>query len=312
MTIGVRNLEWLNHNATRAYPLAAGGGHTDTTGSFTIPLNLLVGLYLPIHWGYNISPFNFFIRRIVSEATGCKIVVGYSGVDGDSDVATVTISRVSHTENATYVLGGVGTFVDSRGHVVIGSFDNLNSLPYGSFTFDIENTRLEPDCFRPNIRAITALQLENGNERSELLSGVIRLKAGRNVQLRTQVTVGQDPVVIIDAIDGTGLNEQCECEDDSPPIKFINNVGPDPTGKITLLGNVCLTIEEQAHTLVLKDICSEPCCGCKELEAITEALQQLGNKATTVNNFLTRLEASVTQMDQVVLGSQLGDVGCVP
>lgn len=310
--IGIRNLEWLNHNATRAYPLAAGQTGTDTTGSFRIPQNLMVSLYLPVHWGYNISPFNFFVRKIISEATGCKIVIGYSGVDGDVDVASVTISKVSHKENATYTLGGVGTFADSRGHVVIGSFDNLDHLPHGSFSFTVTNTRLEPDCFRPNIRSVTAVQLENGNERSAPLSGVLRLKAGRNIQFRTQITDGEDPVVIIDAIDGSGLNEQCECEDDSPPIKFINMVGPDPTGKINLLGNTCLTIEEQAHTLVLKDICSEPCCGCKELEAITEALQELGNKAVTVNNFLTRLEASVTQADQVILGSQLGDSGCVP
>ena len=139
------------------------------------------------------------------------------------------------------------------------------------------------------------------------------IRAGRNTRFRPVIESGKDPIVNWDAIDGAGLTEYCICDEGlAPPIRTVNGIPPDGAGNFRFLGNDCLEIERGSNSLTLKDVCSEPCCGCKELEAVTSALESFGERATTLENFLVSLEARVTQMDLVVLGSRLGDRGCTP
>ena len=46
MPLSQWNLEFLNHNAQRSYPLTADATKQDLTGSFVIPDDFLVGLDL--------------------------------------------------------------------------------------------------------------------------------------------------------------------------------------------------------------------------------------------------------------------------
>ena len=120
-------------------------------------------------------------------------------------------------------------------------------------------------------------------------------------------------MIVFDAIDGAGLNNNCICVDNSlgSCIQTIDQIGPTPDGDFTVLGSDCLTVQPITNGIQLVDSCSQPCCGCTELETVTQALAQFGAQATTLENFLVSLEARVTQMDQVVLGSTLGDRGCI-
>lgn len=305
MPVTIRNLEWLNHNSQRAYPLSADGTHRDATDTFEIPDDFIVGLILPVHWGLNVDPGKFFIRKLAAYATGFSITVGYAGSSGDVDAAVALVARNAHTLNKSYTLNGVGDFVDSRGHITIGGFSGIDNEPAGQFVFDYAATKLEVDAIRPHIRGVMSFQIQNAAELSRQLTGRIRLVAGSN----TRMTVSGNTITI-DAISGEGLTDSCVCAEESPPIQTINGIPPDQNGNFQLLGNDCLDIVEGDNRLELKDVCSQPCCGCKELEAITQALESFGEKATTLENFLVNLEARVTQMDMVVLGSKLGDRGC--
>lgn len=143
------------------------------------------------------------------------------------------------------------------------------------------------------------------------MSGYVRIRTGRNTRFRFEVEEGADPLVYWDAIDGAGLTEDCVCDEGlAPAVRTVNGVPPDGAGNLRVLGNDCLEVTGSSNSLILKDVCSEPCCGCKELEAVTQALEAFGERATTLENFLVSLEARVTQMDLVVLGSRLGDRGC--
>jgi len=310
--IGFRNLEFLNHNAVRAYPVTGDSSRTSSNGSttFRLPDDFIVAMYLPIHWGLTVEPGKFYLKRVAVYATGYSIVVGYDdGADG-VDVASALIAKSSHIPNQVYNLGGIGDFADSRGHVVIGSLDNIDKQPPGQWEFTLSTARLEPDVVRPNIRGFTSLQVQNGSELSAELYGPVRLIAGRDFRITAIIEPGEDTRLVFDAIEGAGLTQDCDCEDDVDPILTINGEGPDGTGNFTVLGNDCLEPSTITHGIELKDTCSDPCCGCTELEAITQALEAFGEKATTLENFLVNLEARVTQMDMVVLGSRLGDRGC--
>jgi hypothetical protein len=310
MPISLRNLEWLNHNSQRAYPLTADSTKLDTTEAFELPDDFIVGLILPVHWGIDIDTTKFFISKIAAYATGFSVTVGYDSLSGVIDVATALVARASHTTNQVYNLGGMGDFADSRGQIVIGKFAGIDEQPAGLFTFDYEATRLEVDAVRPHIRGVMSVQVQNGSELSRLLTGRIRLVAGRNTRIRVESTIDDDPLIILDAIEGEGLTDSCVCSPELDPIRTINGIPPDQNGNFQFLGNECLEVVEGDHILEFKDVCSQPCCGCEELETVTSALEAFGDKATTLENFLVNLEQRVTQMDAVVLGSRLGDRGC--
>lgn len=306
MTIGLLNLEWLNHNSQRAYPLTDDTTGLDTTGVFKIPDEFIVSLYFPIHWGQNVDVTNFFVSKIASFEAGYSVTIGY----GSTDIATALIASSAHTSNQVYNLGGIGDFSDSRGHIAIGSLDNISAQPSGFWEFDATGAGLDPDTIRPHIRGVMSLQAENGTELSSPLYGNIRLQAGKNFRITPILSSEADPVLVFDALEGEGLTEDCVCVEDAPPIKTINGISPAIGGNFTFMGNDCLQIDGGSNSLTFEDVCSEPCCGCTELEVITQALEAFGDKATTLENFLVSLESRVTQMDMVVLGSRLGDRSC--
>ena len=196
---------------------------------------------------------------------------------------------------------------------MIGRTDTIDQRPAGRYLFDYAATRIDQDAIRPIIRGVSSLRITNGGETSEPITGHVVLSAGSNIRLTPIFIAEQDPIIRIDAIQGEGLTETCVCDaaaDTGPPIRTINDVPPTPAGAFTLLGNDCLEISAISHGLQLKDICSAPCCGCKELATITSDLAQFGDNARTLSNFLTRMETSVTQYNEVVLASRLGDKGC--
>lgn len=309
----LQNLEWLNHNSQRKYPLADTATGEDTTGSFDLPEDLILALYLPIHAGLTVDPGRFYLKSLGVFATGVGITIGYSPSAGSPvNIATALINRDGHVLYQDYSLGGVGDFDDTVGRIVIGSFDRLDEQPEGFFNFDFEEGRLDVDTIRPQIRGVQSIQVRNGGDVSQRLYGDIELVAGTNIRLTPIVVAGQDPQIQIDAIDGEGLTEECVCEDgsDGPPIRTINGIPPTAAGDFSVLGDECIETTAIQNGIRLVDLCSQPCCGCTELERITEDLEQFGSQATTLANFVNRLESSVTNFDAVVLGSVLRDKSC--
>ena len=306
------NLEWLNHNSQRSYPLAEDATKVDETGLFTLPDDFIVALYLPIQGTMNVEPSLFFLRSVSIFSTGYNVSIAYyNGVDAPITVGTVNIAKSTHTENTSYALAGVDDFDDSIGKIVIGKVDTLDQMGEAQYLFDYDDGKLDPDTIRPMIRGISSIVLINGTEESERIYGDIELQAGANIRLTAFPLTS---TIRIEAITGEGLVEDCVCEDEpeaGPGIRFINGVPPTTSGDFTLLGDDCLTISPIVHGLQLKDICSDPCCGCAELEAIVVDLARFGEAATTLRNFVNRLESEVSQFHAVVLGSRLNDRGCL-
>ena len=64
MNTGIWNLEWLNSNSQRSYPLDEFSPKKDSTGSFEIPDSLILAMNLSVHSGLVISPNRFYIKSI--------------------------------------------------------------------------------------------------------------------------------------------------------------------------------------------------------------------------------------------------------
>lgn len=313
MPLGLWNVEFLNQNAQRSYPLSALASKEDTTGSIKLPTSFLLGLRMPINVGLSVEAEKFFLYSLTVSAVGYNVAIAYD--DGSASppiVATTNIGKASHREYDVYALVGKNDFSDCVGQVVVGSLQDIDEIPPGQYFFAAAGGQLDPDAVVPSLSGITSLTVVNGNDRSDRIVGDVVLRAGTN--MRITASIGDENIVTLSAINGEGLNEDCECNDlvQAPCIRRINGVGPDPNGDLDIGTNSCLEIVAQAdlYLLTIKDICSTPCCGCKELDAINAQLNLFGDAKTTLANTANRLEAQQTQFHLVVLGSKLGDTGC--
>ena len=314
MPLGNWNLQWLNHNSQRSYPITERASKVDTTDTIRLPDSFIVGLYFPVHAALNVQLDQFFIQTILISPTGYSIGVGYYDAVEDTNVlvGTANIAAATHTVNMSYALGGVDDFADSIGHVVIGKLDEINSLPPGLYTFNFAAAEIEPDAIRPMIRGISSLRVINGQESSPLIYGDVELVAGTNYRLDYAVnaSTGRQRITF-NAISGLNLNSECDCAVNrvGECIRCINGVCSGD-GTFTLSGNECITITPTTSGLQFEDVCALPCCGCAELDALKTQIDRFSDGVTTLQNFVTRLSSEVTQMSLVVLGSRLGDAGC--
>ncbi len=262
----------------------------------------------------NVDPARFFVKHVGAYETGFSVVVGYQPAAGDAvNVATALVARQTHTRNKAYALGGIAPYDDTAGKLVIGRLDSIDEQPAGFWTFDLAAARLDPDAVRPMIRGVASIVLVNGSSRSVPLRGDVEFVAGTNVRL-TPVLTGGLNAIRIDAVTGEGLVEDCVCEGDAAlgePIRTVNGVAPDANGNVNLISGECTQVEAIANGVRIGDVCSRPCCGCEELEAITTALEQFGQEKAAAQAFIDQLRTATTTMDTIVLGSKLSDAGCV-
>jgi hypothetical protein len=310
MPIGNWNLQWLNHNTQRSYPLTERASKRDLTGTIQIPDSFIVGLYLPVSATLVTSPANFFIRSLLIAPTGFNIVISYSTGATVVDVAAGSIPRAGHVPNRVYAIGGVDSFADSVGQIVLGPLAEIDALPQGLYTFDLAGAELEPDAIRPNLRGISRLQVLNNNQLSEEIYGDVVLAAGTNMRIDV-ATVNDQTIITFKAIAGENLNQDCACNvpDTAECIRCINGVCSSD-GNFNFSYDDCIDIQPTTNGLIFSDTCAAPCCGCAELDAITEQINRFGDGVTTLQNFMARLGAEVTQMSLVVLSSRLGDANC--
>lgn len=310
MPIGNWNLQWLNHNSQRSYPLTERATKRDINDTITLPDSFIVALYLPIHAGLAFAPNNFFIRSVLISPTGFNITVGYTDGTTTVDVAAANIVRSNYQANRSYALGGIDNFDDCVGHIVLGHLDEIDQIAPGLYVFDITGGALETDAIRPMIRGVSRLRILSNTEYSSPIYGDVTLVAGTNIRI-TAATVNSETHIRFDAISGLNLNEDCFCDvpDTGECIRCINGVCSDD-GNFVLAQDDCVTITPMPDGLKIADTCAQPCCGCTELDAIIDQLNRFGDGVTTLQNFVTRLGAEVTQMSLVVLGSRLGDSGC--
>lgn len=315
MPLSQWNLEFLNHNAQRSYPLTAEATKQDVSGSFTIPDDFLVGLDLPVSTAMDMSSGRFFIRQLGLFASGVQLVIAYETDTAYMDVASALIPTTGTiVRNKVFALGGIEPFDDIVGKVVIGRIDTLQTQPNGLFNFTLDGSRIEPQTIRPMIKSITSLRVANaGGATSDRLYGDIELVAGSNIQLTT-ASVDGGAKIVISALSGAGTVQSCVCAGEAaaiPCIKTINGIAPTADGNFNFVGDNCLDFQTTANGLKMTNSCSQPCCGCAELEAITRNLELFAAQRSTLEAFVNQLAATTATFDSTVLGARLGDRRCL-
>ena len=123
------NIEWLNQNSQRNYPLSEEASLKDTTDSYTLPLDLVVDLVWPVHADASVETDKFHIHSLAIFGNGVSITIGYDG----TAIGSMSVSATTHVRNQSYFISGTGDFHDSVGKITIGSLDNAMSSAAGEF-----------------------------------------------------------------------------------------------------------------------------------------------------------------------------------
>ena len=314
MPLSQWNLDFLNHNSQRSYPLTADATKQDVTSSFTIPDDFLVSLDLPVSSAMDMETGRFFIRQVGLFSSGIQLILAYDTGSEIYDIASALIPTSVEIRNKVFALGGIDPYDDVLGKIVVGRVDTIKLQPSGLFEFELANSRIEPQAIRPMIKGISSLTIANSTGTlGDRLYGDIELVAGENIQLSTLVT-STETQIIISALKGEGTIVQCVCDDavtDTPCIKTINGIRPTAAGNFNFIGDDCLSFTAAANGLKVTDSCCQPCCGCAELEVITRDVERFAGQRASLELFINQLAAETATFDTTVLGARLGDRRCL-
>lgn len=267
------NIEWLNSNLQRAYPIRENSSLQSVEGPY-LPNYVLVDAIFCIAQGQVLEEA-FYVTKVVFTGDYLTLYFGstFNLENPDStdliSLGYVTITVADAATYGSYRLSAADEYYeDANCKIVVGELQRLsNDLDPGVYTFDWNSAALEPHIIRPSLRQVRALQTVNGSDVSDYVRGHVKLISGNNIKL---TAVGTD-TIRIDAIVSDGFAEACVCDGSFPlfgAIKSINGVYPDSAGNIRLVPGDCIQIEEGSSVLVIRDSCSVPCCGCDELAAL--------------------------------------------
>ena len=309
------DLEWLNLNSQRAYPLVDSANGVDNSESFALPNSFIVALDIPVSAGVSVDPSRFFVLNIGSFASGFSITIGYQPATGSPvSVAQSLVARLGFIPNTTYALVGLGDFADTVGKITIGYIDDITLQPAGQFTFSLVATAITPDCVRPVLRGISAFLVNTGASTSVPLYGDVTFVAGTNCAITTTTDTDGNPVIQFDAVNGAGLNQDCTCIGTSAtggPIKTINAVPPNSSGNFQLNSTAsCMVITAAANAVNLADTCAQPCCGCTELTVIAQDLKTITTNAAVLSGQIATMQAWIAAATNTLLASRISDIPC--
>lgn len=299
MPLEIWNVEWPNVNSQRAFPLMEGQSLQD--GEFTLPNDLLVDLTLSVNISQTpvIDLSKFHLAQVGIFSSGVVLSFAYDG----SVFATVNIPIISFAEYSSYVIQGIAPFFDSYGWVTIGKIATALKTP-GAWNFTADTARLAPTTLRPSLRAFSSINVVNNTDRSPPLQGDVLFEAGRNFRFRVNPATN---TVYFDAIDGSEFNEECDCNNldlAAPPIRTVNGVAPNDAGELSLRGTSCVSIVPSVNALVIEDLCSEPCCDCRELEVVMTTLDSMLGQLQTLEMVAERLDNVIQNVQGTILASK--------
>lgn len=289
----VINLEWLNQNSLRAYPIkentlrvpVSSGGVL--LNEARLPDALILDFIITVPGP--ITP-RVYLKQLAK--IGNLMTFVFSDQD-DTQIATVGVDTDTHVKYDGYAISGVGVYDDVRGTLVLGAISRIDSaIAEGLYTFTLDTAEFEAATVRPAIRGVRSLQLSNQGSESGYIYGHVKLLAGNNVRL---TYLAEYNAIRIDAIEGAGLNQECECEEELGRSNVVRSVNGIPIEDVIITGDgQCVDVGVSGNRIVISDLCSTPCCGCPELEFITESLKILEATVSNLQSYANQLSERIS------------------
>ena len=334
----ILGISWLSTNSLRNYPLSQSATCFSQEGNWKLPDDFLVDLKLAVPFimmtGVDvIRPYSayFYLSGIQVFPQGFIISISY--MDGLNEVLVATsapVSFTSFTANSTVVLRGVTesntttttTYKDfgpSYGIAVLGKVDSLIGMS-GNIKFDLAGGRLESSVVAFGPRRISGLKVYDDAQVSNLVYGQVALISGANHRIDSSGSPTTGFSLVFSARDVTDFSAECGCPDIilGDCIRTINNVPPGGggggggggNGNIDITGGDCISISPGPTSITIADQCSKPCCGCGELQYITQDITALNASISSMRTNLSTLSGHVSILREVCLATTANPTSC--
>ena len=282
------NLDWLNSNSLRNFPIKDDLGRVSVDGLFVIPNSLIVDMALCSSQLGN-TP-NLYISGISCSSTSITVEISANGV---GVFGTFQTSLPLSDYNIDVSLVANDNFPSATGLITFGSSDDLTSLPYGDFQFTIDQTALLMRVYSPNSPGLSWISFSDAKGNSSIFTGYVQIQGNSNIQFRNE-----SGIIYVDAGEGLGLNKICATP--PQPILTINGVSPDSSGNFTLIADTCVSITEAQAGVLISNPCGDPCLGCSAITALTTQVNELESSILDIKNFSNNLQTVITQVTNLL------------
>lgn len=299
----VENIEWLNQNLLRAYPLREDSDFTPFLPSGP----RAEGLRLPTCL---ITDFSFTLAFDAVDGTVPSLTgVSHAGDGfsfeislGDVVLTALTVSVSGHTINQAYRLVGQGENADCGGWLVLGDLARAaEELPEGAYRFAAGQVPFEVSTLRMaprGVRSITAVG-KYGLRTYAPLYGNVRIVAGADMTVRNVHIDGSQDAIWLQAESRTGYERTTPCECSSTADNRVRSINGMPVEEVTIVGDgPCVSVDANNgnKTVSISDTCSTPCCGCAELNFVESAIATINKSLDTLNGYAETLRARISEL----------------
>ena len=313
-------LGWLNTNATRNYPISQEATLTPLgDGGFDLPDDLIVDMRLSVPYDPTIKPFNFYLKSVSAYAHGLIIEIGYYNPAISEEKAIVAISNAvassTHTNPTSYMLTGVATnkdydFSNVVGTITIGNLSQIQENPPGRIEFSPE-AYIESTVISLNTVGVSSLRVGSSLLAADTpLVGHVIVRPRTNFGIQSSLSENS---FTFSALSGLGLETDCTCEGEielGPCIRTLNQLPPDKDGNLDIVAGTCISVDNDNDSILLSETCSEPCCGCDQIEIFVADLRDLQSGFERLDSYITALAAAVENIRSSAFGSVVTNNAC--
>ena len=304
MTQTVWNPDWLDSNSIRSYPMMDGDSHTDASGTFTIPHDLILDAAIPVEYSDSLDITNIYISSIIASTAQIIITVSqgttplfefiYSSANGDR--YTVTAKQLK------------GNFI---GRMTFGK-DPLATISSGHFTFDSTATKLVPHCIQVLPQLVHSVYFVNNGIESEKITGNIALTGGgaiiisryqNNINISCQARV--DPATGEEDEDNCDPLAQLGIPAGAIPIRSISGVMPDESGNINIVQLEGVQITVSDDSISISNPNAEPCCTNEEVSSVVQSVITLETQAAALEQTSQAVNEKYDEMNAVINASDI-------
>lgn len=293
------NLEFLNLNSLRAYPLKEGTTRKSTDTFFLIPDSFISDASFAVD---SVITTKLYITKLVNNNDNISIEIAKDVAGSPVSIGNFSVNVIDHTRYKEYYLMPNSSYPLANGKLCINDLTDIKGLPSGTFTFNLAATEFETRTIIPSVSNISKFKFLNDDGTEVVsLSGTVIIQARTNLKFsKEEVIINGVNVtrIVLDAGSGIGLNK--DCPNDLPCIKTINGIPPTNVGNFTIEGKDCSGITTAAAVLTLNETCCKPCVGCDEVGTLTERLISIESDLLKLKDYYIQLNLLSQQLHGLV------------
>lgn len=297
----VENIEWLNQNMLRAYPVSEDADVTPLLSSGAVATGLRLPTCLVTDLSFTLA-FDAVSDGTLPSLTGVTHAADGFSFEislGSAVLATLSVGISGHEVNSSYRLVGVGDNADCGGWITLGDLERaarelpegVYSFPAGQVPFEVSTLRMAPR----GVRSLTAVG-KYGLKTYSPLYGNVKIIAGSDMTVRNDAPKN---AIWLQAESGTGYERTEPCKCGSAAVQSVRSINGMSVADVRIVGDgTCLKVEtnETTKAVMVSDACSTPCCGCSELNFVESAVATVSRSIATLNGYAEALKSRMAEL----------------